>query len=214
MIIKDLPERIKQLALQRQQERYNPHDEDIDLELEAEFGNFDWFLTPEGREFWTKINDGDFSPFYELYGPDPVSDFDTILIDFDGVLTNGKINLTHDGEAFREVHSRDLRAIREMIAKGIRVIIVTASDSPIIKQYAKKVKAELIVCREKGEINTSDFGIFGFVCDDVWDLKLAEKAAKVWTPADADQSLNKFEKLQTKGGDGVIAELVTILWQK
>lgn len=139
---------------------------------------------------------------------------DTLLIDFDGVLTNGKINLTHDGEAFREVHSRDLRAIREIIAKGIRVIIVTASSSPIIEQYAKKVKAELIVCREKGEIDTSDFGIFGFICDDVWDLKLAEKAAKVWTPADADQSLSKFEKLQTKGGDGVIAELVTILCQK
>lgn len=53
-----------------------------------------------------------------------------ILIDFDGCLTTGKLTITSDGKELpkKEVHTNGLGAIRELVAKGYHVVIVTASN--------------------------------------------------------------------------------------
>lgn len=139
---------------------------------------------------------------------------DTLLIDFDGVLTDGVKSIDHTGRTmFKHTNSKDTRAIREIIAHGIRVIIVTADKSEINKTYAEKVGAELIVERDKSKLPFETFGTFWAVGDDAWDLVMLEKAQKAFVPKEFDRSLKKImflNVLETMPGKGVIAELI---WQ-
>lgn len=132
----------------------------------------------------------------------------TILIDFHGVLTDGKLNMSHDGVLFESMHVRDTRAIRELIALGYEVVIVTASTSKIIDAYCEKVGCRKVVLRDKSQINCHDFIAVG---DDVIDIPMMSRAIKAYCPSDADETVLqcKFVKvLDAKGGQGVIAELV------
>lgn len=141
----------------------------------------------------------------------------TILIDFHGVLTDGKQTISHDGKyMFDHVHVRDIRAIRELVARGFLVIIVTACASPIVASFAERVGAELVVARDKSGIvysppvgrRTSDVVAIG---DDSWDVAMLETADRAFCPADADPSVKAIqgiEILETEGGRGVIAEVL------
>jgi hypothetical protein len=69
MIIKDLPKKIKLLALQRQKDAGNIPNENLSVDAFKVNGNFDWIETPEGNNFWEIIYaDGDLRDFKKLYG--------------------------------------------------------------------------------------------------------------------------------------------------
>lgn len=132
----------------------------------------------------------------------------TILIDCDGVLTDGKQYIDHTGsKMFLAFHSRDVRALRELVAHGYHVVIVTANDSESIKTFADKVGVDYCYTREKGKVPFTDFIAIG---DDAWDVSMLQLAAKAYCPADADDSVKWLcgvNVLDTNGGSGVIAEL-------
>jgi hypothetical protein len=67
-IIKDLPEKIKQLALQMQVDAGNTPNEDLKVKDSPFFGNFSWEKTGEGNDFWDSINVGNFVDFKKIYG--------------------------------------------------------------------------------------------------------------------------------------------------
>jgi 3-deoxy-D-manno-octulosonate 8-phosphate phosphatase (KDO 8-P phosphatase) len=136
----------------------------------------------------------------------------TVLIDADGCLTDGKQYIDHQGEkVFLAFHSRDVRAIRELVANGYYVAIVTANESESIKTFADKVGADHILTRDKGAMNMENYIAVG---DDAWDIPMLQKAKQCFCPADADymvRMLPGVKVLETKGGNGVIAELTRIL---
>ena len=69
IIIKDLPEKIKLLALQRQKDAGNIPNENLYVDAFKVNGNFDWNETPEGNEFWEIIHsEGDLREFKKRYG--------------------------------------------------------------------------------------------------------------------------------------------------
>jgi 3-deoxy-D-manno-octulosonate 8-phosphate phosphatase KdsC-like HAD superfamily phosphatase len=132
-----------------------------------------------------------------------------ILIDFHGVLTDGKLNITHDGKTFFEsCHTRDVRAIRELIARGWEVYIVTASSNPIVEAFCKKVGALIIHARDKSDLGMNDYIAIG---DDAWDIPMLKNAKEAYCPCDADTEvlcLPGINILGVKGGHGLIASLV------
>lgn len=65
--IKDLPSAIKQLAIFNQVAQGNKPNEELLLDDLKRDGNFDWEYTKEKYSFWFKIDDGDYSKFYEMY---------------------------------------------------------------------------------------------------------------------------------------------------
>lgn len=135
-----------------------------------------------------------------------------LLIDFHGTLTDGKLNISHDGTIFESCCVRDVRAIREFIASGWEVYIVTQSSSKIIEAFARKVGCEIIVARDKTQVVPNL--PYTMVGDDVSDIPLLEKAERAFCPQDADRAvLMKCDigLLKSKGGTGVIAELARML---
>ena len=66
-----------------------------------------------------------------------------LLLDVDGVLTDGKVYVAHDGERFKAFNSRDNRAIAEFIARGWEVHLVSASKWPGLKQFSENTGAQV-----------------------------------------------------------------------
>ncbi len=132
-----------------------------------------------------------------------------IAIDFHGVLTDGKITITASGTtSFEHVHVKDIAAIRELIARGYEVYVVTSSSSPIIDAYCEKVGCIKIESREKLDLFDNPYVAVG---DSAFDYNMLLKAERAYCPADAEDVLRKdpkIHKLKAKGGSGCIAEIL------
>ena len=140
-----------------------------------------------------------------------------ILIDCDGVLTDGTLNINHDGsKVFKSFSSRDVRAIRELVSMGYDVVIVSADDWPGGRCYADKVGAFFEVHRDKSEV-AKKYHNYIAVGDDAWDVAMLKGATLAFAPNDCDPSVlavPRIVQLKTCGGRGVIAELLLLLCQQ
>lgn len=139
-----------------------------------------------------------------------------ILIDCDGILTDNTVYYTSKGERSKGFHSRDIRAIRELISRGYDVIILTQSTWPGVKEFSKRTGADVCQAIDKSEwIRDNVKGEYICVCDDASDIEMIKGAADSFAPSDCDPSLLNpmlgVTILKTMGGRGVIAELVTVL---
>ncbi len=141
-----------------------------------------------------------------------------ICIDCDGVLTDGTLTIDSKGEKlFKKFHTRDVRAIRELVSMGFEVYIVTADDWPGTACFAEKVGAKILVTKEKGklfEIIKCDYIAIG---DDSWDIPMFKNAVMSFCPNDSINALFKdtnITVLDAKGGCGVIAEFLFQILQK
>lgn len=140
----------------------------------------------------------------------PMTPWMTILVDCDGVLTDGKLTIDHAGEKlFKRFHTRDVRSIRQLVHLGYHVVIVSADDWPGIFHFANKVGAEVLISQDKKENGYQDYIAIG---DDAWDVSMIKGSALAFVPADADQSVltcgRPVIKLNTPGGQGVMAEVL------
>lgn len=61
MKIKNLKEPYKEMALKNQELQGNPRNEELDLDEDADHGNFLWDTSLEGYDFWGLVEDG-FNP--------------------------------------------------------------------------------------------------------------------------------------------------------
>jgi 3-deoxy-D-manno-octulosonate 8-phosphate phosphatase (KDO 8-P phosphatase) len=135
-----------------------------------------------------------------------------IVFDVDGVLTDGKFTIDSHGDRSKSFHTRDVRALKELVARGYEVYLITASSWSGLESFAEKTGTIIKVLRDKSEFNPSE----SFICvvDDSWDFALIEKAVKAFCPADAYwavKAAHKTEQLQSKGGEGVACEVLDIL---
>lgn len=133
----------------------------------------------------------------------------TIVVDCDGCLTDGKKYVDDKGErALMAFHARDNTAIRRLIESGYRVIIVTASRFSGTWKYWGKYNVEVVSTKEKTEIEGIDWARSLGVGDDLMDIEFLRLCAVAYVPSDAHpRLLGEFNHLVTKGGRGVMAEI-------
>ncbi len=141
--------------------------------------------------------------------PDSVK---AICIDCDGVLTDGTLTIDSRGEKlFKKFHTRDVRAIRELVSMGFEVYIVTADDWPGTAYFAEKVGAKILVTKEKGKLFSIIKGDYIAIGDDSWDIPMFSRAKQSYCPNDASSSvisITGMNILNAKGGSGVVAEFL------
>jgi YrbI family 3-deoxy-D-manno-octulosonate 8-phosphate phosphatase len=138
---------------------------------------------------------------------------EVVVIDVDGCLTDGVLTIDHKGEKlFKRFHTRDVRAIRELIYNGVEVYLVSADDWAGTRHFAKKVGAEFIYMRNKADLLPQLMKRkWWAIGDDAWDIPLLKAADRCFCPADADPSvlnINRVNILNSIGGYGVVAEVV------
>src|SRR5260370_39278575 len=98
-----------------------------------------------------------------------------VLFDVDGVLTDGKLHITSEGESLKTFHAQDGVAVALLRAHGIRSGILSGKRSAALTWRAEQLRVDVLVTgcddkraayeRIKLEQNLADSQI-GCVCDD------------------------------------------------
>ncbi len=147
-----------------------------------------------------------------------MSQHKTIYCDFHGVITDGKIHEHENGTVTETRHSRDTEAVRELVRMGYEFIIVTACDSfervRMINRFCSRTGIKKIQAKDKSTI-PRDMPYIA-IGDSSFDMPMFDRAVRRFCPADACQAILEYPDmhvLKTKGGEGVIDELLYILKQ-
>ena len=144
-----------------------------------------------------------------------------LFTDFDGCLTDDRVWLNQDGEEFVVANRKDGLAVKRLKKLGIQVVIASTETNKVVLARANKLEIEALqglndkaaaieIYLSKNKLTWEDCWYIG---NDVNDLGAIRKAKISLCPSDAVKSvkLEVDHKLNTKGGFGILEELVTIL---
>jgi 3-deoxy-D-manno-octulosonate 8-phosphate phosphatase (KDO 8-P phosphatase) len=146
-----------------------------------------------------------------------------VVMDVDGVLTDGRMVLSARGDELKAFHTRDGIAIELARRGGIRTAMVTGERSPIARIRGTKLRVDAIVlgARRKAETVATLCARFGvpagavaFIGDDLLDLPALQLVGLPIAVADAAPEVRAAARLITRaaGGAGAVRECVeTIL---
>ena len=70
---------------------------------------------------------------------DKMRDINTLILDVDGVLTDGTMIYGNDGEELKNFNVRDGKGIALAKVAGIRVILMTSEETELIKNRTRKL---------------------------------------------------------------------------
>lgn len=145
-----------------------------------------------------------------------------LVLDVDGVLTDGTVLLLPGGEEARSVNFRDLDAVSKLRRWGLRVAILSGEDSPSSRRVAGRfgiteavwgAKEKLPAMRSLLSRLEVGFGEACFIGDSERDAPALRAVALGLCPADATVEARAAADhvLRQIGGRGVVAEAVTLL---
>ena len=144
-----------------------------------------------------------------------------IIYDFDGVMTNNRVYIDQNGNETVQVNRADGLGVAEIKKLGIKQIIISTEENPVVYTRANKLdipclqaidnkKEALFDYCKNNDINLKQVAYVG---NDINDKEVMKIVGVVYCPADAHGSIKNISDyiLKTKGGDGVIRELLDIL---
>ncbi len=145
-----------------------------------------------------------------------------LVLDIDGVLTDGRVYVSPEGEALKAFSLRDGHGIVLAQEAGIEVAFLSRSVSPIAQRRAEKLKIEHIIegCLDKGTALRDLAAHLGraaeevaFMGDDVIDIDAMRWAGVAACPADAEPEVREIADLITErpGGRGAVREFIRAL---
>ena len=141
-----------------------------------------------------------------------------VISDVDGVLTDGGMYYSENGDELKKFNTRDGMAFQLMRERGIKTAIITSENTKMVERRAAKLRIDYLMQgkRNGGKLEAAKeicekIGIklseVAFIGDDVNDIELLEQVGFAFCPADAVESVRKLGRiiiLPTKGGDGAI----------
>ena len=141
-----------------------------------------------------------------------------VISDVDGVLTDGGMYYSENGDELKKFNTRDGMAFQLMRERGIKTAIITSENTKMVERRAAKLRIDYLMQgkRNGGKLEAAKeicekIGIklseVAFIGDDVNDIDLLEQVGFAFCPADAAESVRKLGRiiiLATKGGDGAI----------
>lgn len=155
------------------------------------------------------------------------------VLDVDGTLTDGRINISSNGEIFKSFNVKDGYGVRFLLKKkGIESIILTARYSEIVEKRCKEMAVDYVLQNsldkyktlqkfidDYNEKHNSSIGLsnFAYAGDDILDLecikKINEFGGLTFCPADACDEIKKECTYISKhnGGNGAVRDFCTIL---
>lgn len=145
-----------------------------------------------------------------------------LSLDVDGVLTDGGIYYTDNGDSFRKFNAKDGMGLTHLQAAGIPVAIISQGLPGAINHRAKRLGIKFVytdvankadsmheIIKELG-IDISDVAHIG---DDINDLPLFDVAGLTIAVADAMDEVKETADIVTtkNGGNGAVREIADII---
>lgn len=145
-----------------------------------------------------------------------------LVLDVDGVLTDGRLHLTEDGEEHKIFHSRDGHGIKLIQELGVDVAIITGRASSAVTRRANSLGIQHVVlgATDKGQaieelsqlvdVPLEQMAAMG---DDVLDLPMLNRAGLSATVSDAPMVIrSRVDWISPlPGGAGAVRALTDML---
>jgi len=143
----------------------------------------------------------------------------TFIFDVDGVLTDGKVLVTSEGELYRAVDTKDGYAIKCALVQGYKIVIISGGTNEGIRDRFKAFGIYDIYLgahhkldayqdlMDNYDLNPEEILYVG---DDVPDIPVMEKAGLSCCPADAVSDVKAMVDYVShkKGGEGCVREII------
>ncbi len=143
----------------------------------------------------------------------------TMIFDYDGVLSDGKILFSDDGQQMRNGNVKDGFAIQLAQKLGFRIAIISGANTP-----GMQIRCELLRISDcfmgvhnkieiyqkfKADRNLKDEEIL-YMGDDIPDHRIMEEVAIACCPADAVTDIKKIAHYisHLKGGEGCARDII------
>jgi len=154
-----------------------------------------------------------------------------LILDVDGVLTDGAIILDNEGNEYKSFHVRDGHGIKMLIHAGIHVAIITGRHSKVVERRAhelgitevfQKCHDKRIAYRKLIEQYSLKDSEVAYIGDDIVDAPIMALAGLPVAVSDATEDTKKYALLVTKsrGGRGAVREVTDFIlkskgiWQR
>ena len=145
-----------------------------------------------------------------------------LVMDCDGVLTDGRLYFSANGEELKTFHVRDGQGIVSWHRAGFKSGIISGRKSKIVDERARELGIEFVrqgvgdkleICRELAHLAAVDLNEVAFVGDDSPDVEVMMAVGFAVAVADAVDEVKKVAHFKTKkkGGRGAVREIVDLL---
>ncbi len=145
-----------------------------------------------------------------------------LLMDCDGVLTDGKLYFTEQGESMKVFHVRDGQGLVMWHQAGFESGIISGRRSKIIRVRASElgIKHIKIGSRDKVEdlndiLRTTKVKLeeIAYIGDDIPDICIMQKVGFAVIPADGEDELLPYAdyKCANSGGRGAVREIIDLI---
>jgi len=154
--------------------------------------------------------------------PSRVAPLQAIVIDVDGVLTDGSIWLGPKGEEFKRFDVRDGLGVVMALKAGLKVFLVTSRPSESTRRRGRELGVTEVIYGHPTKVQAMDELLTRYrlgedqICyigDDLTDLMLVRSALLGVAVADAHEDLKEVADLvcQNGGGKGAVRETIELI---
>lgn len=162
---------------------------------------------------------------FSHYAPDILQKARAIrlaVFDVDGVLTDGRLWFTPQGDELKAFHARDGHGIKLIQRAGIETAVISGRRSPAVALRLESLGVRHVYqgCEQKrvvfesllGQLNLTSDQVC-FIGDDVLDLPILRRAGLSVAVADAHFAILPWAHLVTRqaGGAGAVREICDLL---
>ncbi|MGA9575773.1 MAG: 3-deoxy-manno-octulosonate-8-phosphatase KdsC [Lysobacterales bacterium] len=145
-----------------------------------------------------------------------------LVLDVDGVLTDGKLYFDHAGNEMKAFNTRDGMGMKALQRAGIEVAVITGRRSAAVKHRMDQLgirhvyqgrEDKLDAFLELLEITGLDARQICFAGDDWIDLPVLLRAGLAVSVADAEEHVKERVHWVTRrnGGDGAVREICNLI---
>ncbi|MGP3777875.1 KdsC family phosphatase [Halanaerobium saccharolyticum] len=149
-----------------------------------------------------------------------MKNINTIFLDVDGTLTDGKVYLDNGKNEFKAFNVKDGLMVVAAIKMGYDVIIMTGRKSEVvarraaelgIEEYYQGVRDKKAALEKLMEEKDFGYGNLAYLGDDLNDLPVMKEARFAGCPRDAAAEVKEVSDLVSdfKGGDGAVREILS-----
>ena len=143
----------------------------------------------------------------------------TFIFDYDGVLTNGTMILTANGDALRTANVKDGYAMQLAVKKQYRIAIISGAYSESVKRRFENLKIEDVFLGVEKKIDVYkqylqthhllDENVL-FMGDDIPDYEIMLRVGVPTCPADAVEEIKKVATYisHQSGGRGCVRDVI------
>jgi 3-deoxy-D-manno-octulosonate 8-phosphate phosphatase (KDO 8-P phosphatase) len=140
-----------------------------------------------------------------------------LVLDVDGVLSNGLLIYSNNGEETKTFHPADGLGIKMLQGQGIAVAIITGRLSRIVERRAAELGIEHVIQGREDKLQAlegllgdlkTDLSRVAYMGDDLPDLAAISQAALGMAPADADPYVKEHADWCSRrpGGRGAVRD--------